>query len=155
MMAKHPFDAPPSLPDDLVRAMFDITVQGSVQCQQNVHQATEYWQRRAAKLAVQEQVLHKHMPLHRRKVLLGKKLLLFKEMMESVHHRDKELPSDVAAGFTITGDMPSTGVFKIRPEEKVDQENGCGDRLLISEKRLRHLRVRKSQRTTSASKSWR
>ena len=84
MMAKHPFDAPPSLPDDLVRSMFDITVQGPVQFQQNVHQATEYWQRREAKLAVQEQVLHKHMPLHRRKVLLGKKLLLFKEIMESV-----------------------------------------------------------------------
>ena len=50
------------------------------------------------------------------RILQGKRTLIFKEMLASFGHLDKNVVNDVARGFTITGDMPRTGVFEHRTE---------------------------------------
>ena len=51
------------------------------------------------------------MPKHRAKVLEDKKLLVFKEMPESIGHVDEELVGDISAGFRITGKLTKSGIF--------------------------------------------
>ena len=58
------------------------------------------------------------------RILQGKRTLIFKEMLASFGHLDKKLVNDVARGFTITGDMPRTGVFEHRTESVAILDQG-------------------------------
>ncbi len=51
------------------------------------------------------------MPEYLRKLMSRKRLLLFKEMLESVGHPDRDLIKDIAAGFKLVGWQRHTGVF--------------------------------------------
>ena len=58
-------------------------------------------------------------PPHRQKVLAGKNLKLFAEMLKEIKHPDRELVRDIAAGFPITGKLPRSGVFPPRRQEDI------------------------------------
>ena len=69
------------------------------------------WTLRAGQLKEQEATYKGSLPQHMQILLRKKRLLLFKEMLESVNYPDKQLVSDLAQGFNITGWQDKTGVF--------------------------------------------
>jgi hypothetical protein len=63
------------------------------------------------------------MPQRRRKALEGNSVLLLEELLTAISHPDSELnKQNIVAGFSITGDMPRSGVF--RPLEPGELQQG-------------------------------
>ena len=50
-----------------------------------------HWTSRAAELRAREAALHASMPVHRQRVLAGKKLLLWQELLEAYGYPDKKM----------------------------------------------------------------
>ena len=73
--------------------------------------------KRSVALRSDEANLHAKLPIHLQRILRGKKLLLFKEMLSDLNYADVAVVDDIIAGFSLTGWARSTGVFdvKIRP----------------------------------------
>ena len=85
------------------------------------------WLQRAKELHGQEEQLHSHLPKHLRRVLDGKRLLLWKEMLISLGYRDAKVIDEVIAGFPMTGWTEESGVFvpDVRPPDlTVEQLRG-------------------------------
>ena len=52
------------------------------------------------------------MPLHLKRVLRGKRLPLWKEILVDLKYKDAGIIDDVINGFSLTGWAPKTGVFE-------------------------------------------
>ena len=81
------------------------------------------WLKRSLELKSQEEDLHAQMPLHFRRVLKGKKLLLWREILVDLQYKDVGVIDDVIKGFSLTGWAPKTGVFERwvrKPEYSLD-----------------------------------
>ena len=81
------------------------------------------WSERCKELEFEEQALHDRLEPHLQHVLKGKRLLLFKEMLQSLEYPDSRLVDDIAAGFPLSGWMPKSGVFPAglkRPAQNVN-----------------------------------
>eukprot|EP00435_Cladocopium_sp_Y103_P051887 s469_g16.t1 len=70
------------------------------------------WTNRAAELKDEEAKLRETMPDHVRQVLGNKRLVLMREMLESLQYPDKKLVDDIAAGFKLSGYMTKSNVFR-------------------------------------------
>ena len=70
------------------------------------------WVARASELSADEERLKNSFSPHRQKILQSKRLLLMKEMLDSVGHEDEDLISDLSTGFDLTGPLPRSHVFK-------------------------------------------
>ncbi|CAE7280308.1 NaCP60E [Symbiodinium sp. CCMP2592] len=81
-------------PGDLARARIDFV---------------KKWSARAKELQPEEDKLHSDMLGYLAQVLKGKRLLLFKEMMQAAGCSDEHFFRDVVSGFRISGWMPATG----------------------------------------------
>ena len=75
-----------------------VVVNGSVAAQ-----FFRKWLKRSLELKSQEEDLHAQMPLHLRRVLKGKKLLLWKEILVDLQYKDAGVIDDVIKGFSLTG----------------------------------------------------
>ena len=69
------------------------------------------WTMRAGQIKAQEAEFKSGLPQHMQALLQKKRLVLFKEMLESVNYPDTQLVTDLAHGFNITGWQSKTGVF--------------------------------------------
>ena len=69
------------------------------------------WTQRCKELTTDEDKLHQHLEPHLRHVLKGKRLLLFKEMLQELQYPDKELVDTICSGFPLTGWLPKSNVF--------------------------------------------
>ena len=69
------------------------------------------WTLKAKELTASENELKDKSPLHIKQLLAGKRLRLFGEMLSSIHYPDKNLISDIARGFPLTGWLETSGVF--------------------------------------------
>ena len=81
------------------------------------------WLKRSLELKSQEEDLHAQMPLHFRRVLKGKKFLLWREILVDLQYKDVGVIDDVIKGFSLTGWAPKTGVFERwvrKPEYSLD-----------------------------------
>ena len=65
-----------------------------------------HWTTRAKALANDERKLHQSLPMHRREILKGKRLLLMKEMLTELGYRDAALVDDLISGFCLVGQTP-------------------------------------------------
>eukprot|EP00435_Cladocopium_sp_Y103_P061907 s913_g23.t1 len=72
------------------------------------------WTARAKDLAPDEEKLREDMPEHVREVLGNKRLLLFKEILDDLNYPDSKLVTDIAAGFSLSGYMTKSHVFRSR-----------------------------------------
>ena len=82
------------------------------------------WLKRSLELRADEERLHQQMPLHLRKILKGKRLLLLKEILIDLQYPDLGVVDDIISGFKLTGWAPKTGVFDPdvrRPQLSVEQ----------------------------------
>ena len=81
------------------------------------------WTRRAQELAAKEKDLHNSLDPEVAKVLKGKRLLLFEEILVDIGFPDRNLVKDICAGFRITGWLRDSTIFPHRskpPQYSVD-----------------------------------
>ena len=71
-----------------------------------------HWTSRAAELRAREAALHASMPVHRQRVLAGKKLLLWQELLEAYEYPDKGVVSLMTQGSDLEGQVPISGLFE-------------------------------------------
>ena len=82
------------------------------------------WLKRSLELKDKELELHQQLPTHLQKILHGKRLLLFKEILTDLNYSDVAVVDDIVSGFQLTGWAPKTGVFDEdvrRPQLTLDQ----------------------------------
>ena len=82
---------------------------------------------RANELRDQEAELHESLPVHLKKVLKGKRILLWKEVLVQLGYPDAKVMDEVVKGFPMTGWAEQSGVFMpdVRPPEmNVEQLKG-------------------------------
>ena len=70
------------------------------------------WLKRSLELKDEEQALHRKLPLHLQRILEGKRLLLWREILVDLQYPDVAVIDDMCSGFKLTGWAPSTGVFR-------------------------------------------
>ena len=70
------------------------------------------WLKRSLELRSQEEELREQMPPHLRRVLKGKRRLLWEEILVDLKYNDAGIIDDVIKGFSLTGWAPKTGVFE-------------------------------------------
>ena len=69
------------------------------------------WLKRSLELKESEQKLHDSLAPHLVPILMGKRLLLWKEILIDLAYSDVAVIDDVVKGFALTGWAPQTGVF--------------------------------------------
>ena len=82
------------------------------------------WMQRAKELQVDEDSLHRSLPEHLQKVLEGKRLLLWKEILTELEYPDVKVIDEIIRGFPMTGWVEESGVFQpdVRPPEMTVQQ---------------------------------
>eukprot|EP00435_Cladocopium_sp_Y103_P039415 s2955_g10.t1 len=70
------------------------------------------WLRRSLELREAEKQLHDGMPAHLKNILDGKRLLLWKEILQDLNYPDVAVVDDIISGFALTGWAPTTGIFR-------------------------------------------
>ena len=70
---------------------------------------------RARELEVAESELHKTMPEHVKKIMVGKRVLLFEEVLKLCGVEDEGVAQGLRAGFQISGKIAKSGLFPERP----------------------------------------
>jgi len=108
---EHPYSAV-SVEDDILRSAF-TTLTGSLAAARHARdQALDHWSRRAAALDPLESKIKASVHEDVRPSIASKRLLLFREMLESIDfpHADK-LIHTMAKGFPLAGDIEKTGIF--------------------------------------------
>ena len=69
------------------------------------------WNARALELCGEERAYKQTLPAHCAEVLSGKRLLIFKEILESIDYPDKDLVQQMSRGFELSGWLPKSNVF--------------------------------------------
>eukprot|EP00435_Cladocopium_sp_Y103_P007866 s4380_g2.t1 len=113
----HPMDISNALPVEL---RFVVKKTAQLNPCQIARQRVEFfkcWNSRAKELEVQEAEIRKNMGPHVSLAVKGKKLALFKEMLEFYNCRDLDMVNEFVEGATLTGDVPKTTMlpFKFTP----------------------------------------
>ena len=109
--AKHPMQLEQLLPARLgsvVGCYKTMAVQQRV-----VHRTSRlgFWVSRAKDLACEESEFHASLHPHVQSVLKGKRLLLFREMLQSIHYEDASVFEEFTAGSTLVGPAPPSGLW--------------------------------------------
>ncbi len=107
----HPRGCTIHSPPDVKKILQDnISIDASTLALIRCRELTK-WTLRAAELQYQEKTFKNTMPEYLSKLMSRKRLLLFKEMLDSVGYPDQDLIKDIAAGFKLVGWQKHTGVF--------------------------------------------
>ena len=120
----HPRDIIAQVPN-LVRPALESLVKGNVAERFRARaNFMKKWLRRSLELREEEKTLHDRLPDHLKKILAGKRLLLWKEILVDLEYPDASVVDDMISGFALTGWAPTTGVFRSdvrRPSLSVKQ----------------------------------
>ena len=79
--AKHPYDAPPELPDEVKKGIFSILTSSPEDFKAVLVEVCDDWEKEVQALSEDESKLHDAMPEGLQRVLAGKNLLAWKEML--------------------------------------------------------------------------
>ncbi|CAK8994047.1 unnamed protein product [Durusdinium trenchii] len=71
----------------------------------------KFWIRRAGELNAAELELHKGFDNDAKKVMAGKRILLFQEILESIGYHDAEAANLLVEGVPLVGAVPESGVY--------------------------------------------
>jgi hypothetical protein len=120
----HPFDAVVA-PDAVLRNIFALLTLGPVGLAAARAETLAHWKERAVELDPQEEELRKMMHPDVRPIMASKRILLFGEMLSAAGvPKANDLCQHLAAGFTITGEVPASGLF---PSERREPEKTIED----------------------------
>ncbi|CAE7211512.1 SLC24A2 [Symbiodinium sp. CCMP2592] len=107
----HPFDSARSLPDELLRVLFDTLTKSPVDTMRHRLLKLQQWRALAKQLEPEEEKIRAAMDPCVRKVLGRKRIALMKRIADDLSWPDATLFDDLAAGFRLTGYLGRTGVF--------------------------------------------
>ncbi|CAK9024126.1 Uncharacterized protein SCF082_LOCUS16483, partial [Durusdinium trenchii] len=137
----HPAKLDAMLPSALRQAI--VRFQQSTPGQRCTARAKKlsFWCSRARELVQPEREFKEAMPPSVKKVLAGKRILLWKEMLESVDYPDMGVVNEFAAGSMLTGETETTGLWpaKFVPAQMTESdlfELSARDRPALSSKSL-------------------
>ena len=91
--------------------------------------AFKRWLKRSLELKEDEERLHASFPPHLKSLLAGKRLLLWKEILQELNYSDCSVVDDICKGFPLTGWAKKTDVFEScvrKPEHSLDGEFSRG-----------------------------
>ena len=111
LKAKHPFDEPFLKDDANLAAIKSILQLGPEEVARRRAKVLDHYRRRMNELAGEEAVLKASMDPDVRRVMEGKNLLLFKEVMADAGVMDPNLFSDMLHGLRLTGELKASGQF--------------------------------------------
>ena len=86
--------------------------------------AFKRWLKRSLELKEDEERLHASFPPHLKSLLAGKRLLLWKEILQELNYSDCSVVDDICKGFPLTGWAKKTEVFEScvrKPEHSLEQ----------------------------------
>ena len=86
--------------------------------------AFKRWLKRSLELKEEEERLRDSLPEHLKPLLSGKRLLLWKEILQELQYSDFSVVDDICNGFPLTGWAKKTDVFEScvrRPEHSLEQ----------------------------------
>ena len=111
LKVKHPFDEPFLKDDANLGAIKSILQLGPEEVARRRAKVLDHYRRRRDELAGEEAVLKASMDPDVRRVMEGKNLLSFKEVMADAGVVDQNLFSDMLHGFRLTGELKASGQF--------------------------------------------
>ena len=111
---EHPLDSPHTVDKSNLKAMVFIRDHSIAEVLKVRAQQLRKYTERAAQLAGAEQQLKDSLDPDVRRVLDGKRLLLFKEMAADANVGDEHLFQELVDGFKLTGEMPESKQFPAR-----------------------------------------
>ena len=158
----HPRMLPALLPSVLEEAV-DLNASASVQDLAELRMAWfKRWTSKAQELAPQEKELHNSLPPHRAAVLSGKRILLFRELLEHYNYPDPGVVSLLTDGVDLDGQVPVSGVFppcfrpaERSPEDLVAEAPAIRERILQeASKPSAHDSIIASKTLEEAQKGW-
>ena len=112
--AKHPFALQAPLPTQLLETIHFVASHSPRHVVETRTAEVKRWISLSKELEQQERELHERLHPQVGKVLQGKRLLLFKRLLEESGYEDKNLFEDMIAGFPVVGIAAPTGVFEKR-----------------------------------------
>ena len=110
---QHPFDKRLPLPCDVGSAIFKILTEGPTQIQQQRLDSIKRYTALATELEGAEGKLHRSLSKGVAKVINGKRILLFKRMLEDIAYDDMGVVEVLTVGVRITGTLPAIGIWKL------------------------------------------
>ena len=96
-----------------MQLVFDWATLGCAAIRVRRQAALDHYGRLAVELEPQEASFRARCDPHVQAILAGKRLLLFKQMLEDTGHPDTRLPEDMLEGFPLVGDMADSGAFPL------------------------------------------
>ena len=115
--AGHPKNLFAKTSDLFLAAIRDTFVEHPEKLQRKRASFMKKWLKRALELQPEEKRLHDSMPPYIAKILKGKKLLLFREILLDLGYPDESLVQNIIDGFALTGWAEPSNVFRphVRP----------------------------------------
>ena len=111
---EHPLDSPHTVDKSNLKAMVFIRDHTKAEVLKFRAQQLRKYTERAAQLSSEESQLKNSLDPDVRRVLEGKRLLLFKEMAADAKVGDEHLFTELTQGFKLTGEMPESKQFPAR-----------------------------------------
>ena len=111
---EHPLDSPHTVDKSNLKAMVFIRDHTKAEVLKFRAQQLRKYTERAAQLSSEESQLRNSLDPDVRRVLEGKRLLLFKEMAADAKVGDEHLFTELIQGFKLTGEMPESKQFPAR-----------------------------------------
>ncbi|CAL1158015.1 unnamed protein product, partial [Cladocopium goreaui] len=117
MTLEHPLDTPHNVDKSNLKAILFIRDHSASEVVQFRAKQLKKYMSRAAQLSEQEFQFKETLDVDVRRVLEGKRLLLFKEMAADAKVGDETLFQELTEGFRLTGEMPQSKQFpaKLKP----------------------------------------
>eukprot|EP00435_Cladocopium_sp_Y103_P058987 s612_g21.t1 len=112
----HPFDTFMSLPDILLKCMFEVMTMGPVGIAKLRLDKLKQWRRRREELGSAESELHLQVPEHIKLLAKDKQFLLLEQLANDIGWPDVELHQEMRQGFKFVGKGTPSNIFK--PEVK-------------------------------------
>ena len=114
MTLEHPLDNPQTVDKSNLKAIVFIRDHSTADVLAFRAKQLKKYTQRAAQLAQEEDLLKRSLDEDVRRVLDGKRLLLFKEMAADANVCDATLFQELIEGFRLTGEMPESKQFPAR-----------------------------------------
>ena len=124
VLVGHPFSNFSGLPPEVGAACADVATMTHADVVNNRCCKLGEWIRLARSLQEAETNLKDAMPEERKRILVTKRLLLMKHIIEVEGYEDKTLADDVMLGFPLIGEVPKSNVLprKLLPAAMTEQD---------------------------------
>ena len=121
---QHPFDWEVLLPPKIAKAIAAIAAFGPSGIARLRIDRLAFWKKRAAELEPAEKQLHLKLEPQVEAVVKDKKILLFEEMLASIHYDDMSVADLLITGIEVVGNLKSIGIWRASDDKlaKISQQ---------------------------------